>query len=702
MDDLDKIETSQAIGLGLILQTARRHLLWVLPTGFVLCALVFLLLHDWKVDRYQASHWVEIAPNHVAFSDVRARGGSDAKGEEALLKSPMVLESVLAQPFIKELKPTTDGGPRNLAYLVENVALTSKGAQGRYAISFIDNDPVAAKQLSDAIAESFMAVRTLLDSTQISNVRESLRPAISEWESTVLNQQERLQLAARSAGIPLDEMTQQREFLASLKRAHMDATMQLKAVQQELSSLPDADLSDSEGVRVAELEDGEATDLTRLRAGLVAEKHRIIVEDSENVFKEGLVRIEAKIRDIDEQLSLRKAQASSEAEAVLRDKAGKAAKQQIADLELRIKTLNDGINAEKARLAGEQSKWNAIQFELDNVEVSKDVLISLRRREAALKTEGGYKDVVSSLASASLPETPLENSNTKRQLLAYPLVFAALFGLGLTVEVFSQRFSRARNVTEITQLSLLGELAKFPRWGSKSGRQFYERSVMALALRLGCLKVLSAGKVVGVVSGVSGEGKSTVTFGLACMLGHSKHLKVLVIDADVRKPSLHSLFDVSNEVGLVDVLMQRSELDDAIVAVGKLDFLPAGRLSAPPFGIFSEGNVSGFIDSLREHYDLILVDTSPLNLTPETMLVAESFDHAIVSFMRDKSRAAYAAKMLDKLELLDSNVVGAVFSGTPIREYKYQYGSYYYYGGKKAIEMPVSKDACSGIGSVPL
>lgn len=613
----------------------------------------------------------------------------------------MVLEPVLAQPFINELNPTTDGGARNLAYLVENVSLKSKGAQGRYAICFTDNDPMAAKQLCDAIAESFTAVRTLLDSTQLSNVRESLRPAIAEWESTVLNQQERLQLAARSAGIPLNEMTQQREFLASLKSAHLDATMQLKSVQQELSSLANADLSDSEGVSFAELEDREANDLARLRAGLVAEKHRIIVEDSENVFKEGLVRIEAKIRDIDEQLSLRKAIASSEAQTTLRDKAAKAAKQRIADLELKIETLNDGINAEKARLAGEQSKWNAIQFELDNVEVSKDVLISLRRREAALKTEGGYKDVVSSLASASLPETALEESNSKRQLLAYPLIYAALFGFGLVVELFAKRFTRARNVTETTQLSLLGELAKFPRFGSRSGRQFYERSVTALALRLGCLNVLSSGKVVGVVSGVSGEGKTTVTFGLACMLAHSKHLKVLVIDADVRKPSLHKMFDVSNEVGLVDVLMRRSELDDAIVAVGQLDFLPAGKLSAPPFGILSEGNVSGFIDSLREHYDLILVDTSPLNLTPETMLVVESFDHSIVSFMRDKSRAAYAAKMMDKLELVGSNIVGAVFSGTPLREYKYQYGSYYYYGGKKAIEMPISKDACAGIGSAP-
>jgi capsular exopolysaccharide synthesis family protein len=207
--------------------------------------------------------------------------------------------------------------------------------------------------------------------------------------------------------------------------------------------------------------------------------------------------------------------------------------------------------------------------------------------------------------------------------------------------------------------------------------------------------------VIQITSPHAGEGKSTTTRNLARMMSHSGH-SVLVIDADMRKPSLHALAGLTNEVGLSNVLAGTLGIATAAKRLAldeDLTVLTAGPVPPNPSELLGSRRGEELIDAVRGHYDVVLIDGPPVLAVTDPVVIAHLVDATVVVTKADSSRRDDLARALEILGQSKANVVGLVLNGidTRSRYGRYVYGRYgaggygYGYGSRRArpaVVMP--------------
>ena len=134
-----------------------------------------------------------------------------------------------------------------------------------------------------------------------------------------------------------------------------------------------------------------------------------------------------------------------------------------------------------------------------------------------------------------------------------------------------------------------------------------------------------------VTSAVSGEGKTLTALNLAMTLSTSYRRKVVLIDANLRSPSVHTLFDTGNVIGLSEVLSDARHLKPALVELSpRLFIVPAGRPDPDPMGPLTSPRMAMILDEMAEEFDWVIVDTPPVVLLPDTNLLVGMVDAAII------------------------------------------------------------------------
>jgi capsular exopolysaccharide synthesis family protein len=153
----------------------------------------------------------------------------------------------------------------------------------------------------------------------------------------------------------------------------------------------------------------------------------------------------------------------------------------------------------------------------------------------------------------------------------------------------------------------------------------------------------------------------------------------LLIDADLRRPMMHGLFDLPPTPGLSELLRGRVELDDALAAtaVEDLTLLPAGRCDREALRTLAKGGVAPIFDRLKRRFDFIVIDSSPILPVADTLLLAQHADAALFSIIRDVSRKTKVKAACDRLQHLGVPVLGAVVTGV----YGGDQGNNYYDAG---------------------
>ncbi|WP_419876212.1 CpsD/CapB family tyrosine-protein kinase [Candidatus Pristimantibacillus sp. PTI5] len=186
-------------------------------------------------------------------------------------------------------------------------------------------------------------------------------------------------------------------------------------------------------------------------------------------------------------------------------------------------------------------------------------------------------------------------------------------------------------------------------------------------------------QVLMVSSAGPGEGKSTTITNLAVTFAQSEK-KVVLIDADLRKPTAHHTFSISNRWGLSSVISQQSSLEEVIQVtdIPSLDVITSGAIPPNPAEMMGSKRMTAIIDQLRGMYDIILIDTPPLLAVTDAQIVATKSDGVILVVDQGKVKRDIAGKAVKNLEGVNARILGVVLNNVKRKANEEAY--YYYYG----------------------
>ena len=270
------------------------------------------------------------------------------------------------------------------------------------------------------------------------------------------------------------------------------------------------------------------------------------------------------------------------------------------------------------------------------------------------------------------------------------------------LELQTRKIDSADEVVGDLGLTVVGSLPMLPARARRNGvmaRHEKDRSRYNLLLesidatRTMLIHAARSGshRVVMIASALSGEGKTSLASHLATSLARGGQ-KTLLIDADLRCPSIHHLFDLTLDPGLSELLRGEVAFEDVIgsTAVEELKVLTAGKCDTQTLRILSQGGLGGLFARLKEQYDFVIVNSSPILPVADTLIIAQQVDAVLFSILADVSRKTKILAAYQRIAALGVKVLGAVVTGAHDGG---RYGNKYYSGYSAEVHSTPSDTA---------
>jgi protein-tyrosine kinase len=187
-------------------------------------------------------------------------------------------------------------------------------------------------------------------------------------------------------------------------------------------------------------------------------------------------------------------------------------------------------------------------------------------------------------------------------------------------------------------------------------------------------------KVAMIVSAVAGEGKSLTVANLALTLSESYLRNVLLIDGDLRRPSLHTIFQVPGEPGLSDGLISSEDPKLPLHRLTpRLAVLPAGRPTSDPIGALTSDRMRRLVDEAREVFDWVLIDTPPIGLLTDAALLSSMADGVVLVVKAESTPYEMVTRAVEAIGR--DRLLGVVLNRAKEQPHRTSYDYYKYYGG---------------------
>ena len=289
------------------------------------------------------------------------------------------------------------------------------------------------------------------------------------------------------------------------------------------------------------------------------------------------------------------------------------------------------------------------------------------------------------------------------------LIFGLGIGLGMIVliRILNPYIYDKETIESLTAIPIIGVIRKFPEEIDEFSTQIlavtkpksiFAESVRSVRTNLSFLSSEKKSKVICITSEVAGEGKSFVAVNLASTLSLIDK-KVIIIAADLRRSKMHKTFNVNNDMGLSNFLANQCELNDIIMKSDQagLEFILSGPVPPNPSELLHSERMIKLIDSLKQNYDIIMIDTAPIGLVSDAIPLIRMSDINLFVIRSGKSKL-YAATVpqriaqeysLDNtvivLNAFDLDLLHSRYYNTKLTSDTYN-GKYYYYSDYTGYE----------------
>lgn len=382
------------------------------------------------------------------------------------------------------------------------------------------------------------------------------------------------------------------------------------------------------------------------------------------------------------------------------------------NLKKQIKSLISGIQKEvrnaRANVVSLESSLKQLRSDYQNITRKETDYLKLKREVEtnrnlydAFLTRSKETEVSSDfnletakvIDKAFVPTKPIKPNKKKFVMLAFIGSFAFSIGIVIMLTLLNDTVKTANDIESKLAQRMLGLLPLQPTKKDKAldthhffnedARQFAE-SIRTFRTSFVLSQMDRKNQVIEVTSSIPGEGKSTTSSNLAFSLAQIE--KVLLIDADMRKPSICKRFNVpAYHPGLANFIAGTNKFDECLFVDEKseLTIMPCGQVPPNPLELLSSPRFAKMIEHLRTKFDKIIIDTAPTQVVSDSLVIAQNVDSVIYVVKADSTRIGMVKAGLGRMIETKANIAGIVLNQVDLKRvesYGGYHGYYDYYG----------------------
>ncbi len=307
-------------------------------------------------------------------------------------------------------------------------------------------------------------------------------------------------------------------------------------------------------------------------------------------------------------------------------------------------------------------------------------LLEKRAETAILRSSTVSKTRV--LDAALLPDLPIKPKRLLIILVGMILGFIVGIALAFLRAFLDDTLKTAEDIDKMSNIPLYGAV---PQRKDKTTRSQFEEAMRVLRTNLQFVGGAKKSKVVALTSSISGEGKTTVAVALSKIVSATGK-KVVILDLDMRRSRMHEEFSISNKLGVSSVLSGSNTLEEVIQkdVLENLDVLTAGPKPPNPSELLVTSGFDEMIEKLASTYDYIILDTPPIGLVTDAMILLRMADVGLIVTRANYSKKSFLKNIERFATEHELHNLGFIINGLESsKKHGYGYGYGYGYGSGK-------------------
>jgi capsular exopolysaccharide synthesis family protein len=354
--------------------------------------------------------------------------------------------------------------------------------------------------------------------------------------------------------------------------------------------------------------------------------------------------------------------------------------EQIQETEAEIEKLQgelaEAFSAQE--ISDRESQISSLQSKLRSMENNYGLLLS--------NTQQGAVNTLTIIASAELPSRPMGSMKGLTILLATAAGFLLAACEAYLLEYLDDTLKSPDSVMRLFSAPILGRIFEQPD-GLNENRLYdadntnhpLTEPFRALRTEINLAEMGQHLKKILISSPDSGDGKTSVAVNLALSMAQ-RNKKVFLLDADLRKPKIHGIFNLPNNEGLADAVFARTVFDwrVRIKEVRQISVLTAGSTPPDPAELLGSEKMEQFLSELEAVADVIIVDGPPM-FVPDARILASKMDGVLLVVRPGHTRQSLAKASLEHIKLVGAKVIGVVLNRIPLRGADYYAGKSFLY-----------------------
>ena len=607
------------------------------------------------------------------------------KGRDVLLRALNDTEVTKRVAQLKLLKDNYE----QVSWLEERTTAQFPGGSNVMHLTVRCTDKVAATTLADAIVDVYLTEVVDAESQARRQRLEDLKKGAEGMEVQIRQDRELLARMQpngdRDGGrLSVPEQTIVAEYTAKLQQlTQVQSQIQSLRARQELgdkapaSDPAEAEVSEAE-LEFALLSDSRTQEIERSIARVESQIADTKLRVGEPQLSEYLAGYEAQLENFKKKLAQR---ADEVRQGLALQKKLRSESRSMDGSVPGVEQMTlESLEKLEAQLSEELETISKKAREFENGETSVEARFLEARiasKEALLSQINTQADVLQLIIDTTIDDvsiidkasiTPGE-AEKRRIMKCGGLGFLALLlwsGAVVGLDFRRQRVSDTTDVSIGLKLRVLGivPLVKRSRRKSMQQSERFAEAVDGISAELLCGTIGSEHRIVMISSAMAGEGKTTLAANLASSLANAGQ-RVLLIDFDLRRPMLHRVFGVDVAPGVSEILNGECQLDDAIHDLddSAAQLMTAGRWRQRTLSHLTDASIENLFRSVRDRYDFVVVDASPILPAIDTRIVARHVDGVVLSMLRDVSERPKVKAACDVLNSFGARVLGAVVIG---------------------------------------